>query len=80
MKDDKIHTNIHKIYFENIGSAKTILMLMVIFYHCIRIWAPYGWHGIHGNESKLLSYLVEWIGNIHTQSFTFISEYIFYYV
>ncbi len=65
---------------KNVDFIKTILMVVIVFYHSI-IFLSGNWFNIVEVEtSKLGSYLVYWMNSFHIYAFTLVSGYIFYYI
>ena len=66
---------------ENCNFVKTILMLIVIFYHSFLFWGGSGWFT---NNPALsgpgLGLMASWLGNIHIYAFTLVSGYIYAYI
>lgn len=63
----------------NCDFAKTILMIMVVFYHSILYWRGNWFVGIPEFKAPLLGEFAKWLNCIHVYGFTLISGYIFYY-
>ena len=66
---------------ENCSFAKTILMIIIVFYHSILFWKGNWFDTIEPVYScKSLGVLAEWLNTFHIYAFTLISGYIFYYI
>lgn len=64
----------------NIDAIKVFLTISVVFYHCIMAWSYYGWHDFIVLPFKPLEYFNEFFVKFHTQAFTFLSGYLFYFL
>ena len=70
------------VELKNCTPIKTILMMMIVLYHSMRIfmvggvWGPYP----PVNEAPVLGYISEWLNSFHIYAFTLISGYIFCYI
>ena len=66
---------------QNCNFAKTILMVIIIFYHSILFWRGSWFDIIQPTEgSSLLKYTAIWLNTFHVHTFTLISGYIYYNV
>ncbi len=62
---------------DNCTFIKTILMLLIVFYHSINYWSG-KWFTYDPEEiSPLLSVLAEWLNSFHIYGFVLVSGYIF---
>ena len=64
----------------NCTFVKTILMLIVVIYHCILFWKGTWFTGNPVYESKLLDILATWMNSFHIYGFTLVSGYLFHYL
>ena len=63
-----------------ISMMKTVMMLLVVVYHCAALWMPAGWFNqAPKTDSCVLGLFAEWLNYIHIYAFTFASGYLFYY-
>lgn len=61
--------------------VKSLLMVLVVFYHACFFWGGTWFSSITPIYScPPLSYLAEWLGTFHIYAFVLISGYIFYYL
>lgn len=65
---------------KNCNLIRAVLMLLVVLYHSIALfaggWSPY----TPSQESPVLGYIAEWLNSFHIYGFTLISGYVFYYI
>ncbi len=75
------NNNILPKELENCNFVKTILMLLVVFYHSILFWNG-DWlaNTNPAIESKILPFISTWLNSFHIYAFTLVSGYIFYYI
>lgn len=65
---------------KTISTMKTMMMILVVIYHCAALWMPVGWFNQAPKiRSDILGMLAEWLNYIHIYSFTFASGWLFYY-
>jgi len=67
---------------KNCSFIKTVLMLIIVFYHSILFWTG-TWFTVVGKpvfECAIFKYISFWLGTFHVYTFTLISGYIFYYL
>ncbi len=67
-------------YLKNCNFVKTVLMLIIVFYHSILFWSG-GW--FTANPSKTYTWvtiLTKWLNSFHIYAFAFVSGFIFYYL
>lgn len=64
----------------NCGFVKTILMLLVVFYHSILYWNGQWFIGKPEFASPLFSIIAQWLNTFHIYTFTLVSGYLFYYL
>lgn len=65
---------------ENCSFIKTILMIIVVIYHCILFWSG-DWFSVTPKISNnVLPMIAKWLNTFHISGFTFISGYIYYYI
>ena len=69
-----------KTELSNCTFVKTVLMLIVVFYHCIVFWTGTWFTQNPVQESELLSILARWMNSFHIYGFTLVSGYLFYFV
>ncbi|MBQ9167422.1 MAG: acyltransferase, partial [Oscillospiraceae bacterium] len=64
----------------NCTFVKTVLMLIVVIYHCIVFWSGtwFTKNPVYG--SKLLSFFASWMNSFHIYGFTLVSGYLFYFL
>lgn len=66
---------------KNCTPIKAILMLTIVLYHSMRIFARGTWGPYPPvNEAPVLGYISEWFNSFHVYAFVLISGYIFYYI
>ena len=65
----------------NCTFVKTVLMLIVVFFHSIVFWRG-GWFDIIEPAESFLPYsiLAQWLQSFHVYAFALVSGYLFYYV
>ena len=63
----------------NCTFVKTILMLLVVFYHSITFWVGNWFTKDPVVTSKLLENVAKWLNTFHIYAFTLVSGYIFYH-
>lgn len=63
----------------NCNFSKTVLMILVAFYHAIDFWTGTWFTRNPVFESKFLGLLAEYIGSFHIYAFALVSGYIFAY-
>ena len=78
-KEKTLILNHKKNELSNCNFVKTILMILVVAYHCILYWSG-GWFIGNPETSIILSYLAKWLNSFHIYAFTLVSGYIFYYL
>ena len=59
--------------------VKTILMVVIVFYHSICFWTGNWFTKNPVFSSDILNWLAQWIGGWHIYTFVLVSGYIFYY-
>lgn len=65
----------------NCTPIKTILMLLIVLYHGMRIFADGGWGPYEAVfTSPAIGIVSDWLNTFHIYAFTLISGYIFYYI
>lgn len=65
---------------ESCSFVKTVLMLLVVVYHCFLFWSG-GWlteEPVY--EAKVLAIIAMWMNTFHIYGFTLVSGYIFYHI
>ena len=67
-------------YLKNCNFIKTILMLMVLVYHCAVFWTGRWFTCNPCIESSVLGHLATWLDSIHVYGFALVSGYIFYHL
>ena len=65
---------------KNCNFVKTVLMLLVVFYHSILFWKGNWFTANPVTEVELLSVLAGWLNSFHIYAFTLVSGYLFYYL
>lgn len=80
MDNNTSGNNILPQELENCNFVKTVLMLIVVFYHSILFWNGDWFTKNPAIESKFLAYLSQWLNSFHIYAFTLVSGYIFYYL
>ena len=78
MKCEKKFVDV-KNELENTTFAKTVLMLLVVFYHCIVFWRGDWFMGDPVISSKFLAVLSDWLNSFNIYAFALISGYLFYF-
>lgn len=69
------------LQLEQCDVIKVIMMLCVMFYHCICLWSKGGWFNQPpAQSSQVLAYLCALFNSFHIYVFAFISGYLFYYL
>ena len=64
----------------NCSFAKTVMMLVIVFYHCI-LDVKSNWVSSTGsNEYPVISIIIDWLASFHNYTFVLISGYIFYFI
>ena len=70
-----------KSILENCNFTKTVLMLIIIFYHSILFWKGNWFTPITPTEEPaLLKYTAIFLNTFHVHTFTLVSGYIYYYI
>lgn len=69
-----------KTELSNCNFVKTVLMLIVVFYHSILYWNGDWFTGEPAFPAPLLGNFAEWMNTFHIYCFTLVSGYIFYYL
>lgn len=64
---------------KNCNFSKTVLMILVVFYHSIVFWTGTWFSSDPVFESNFLGLLAEYIGSFHIYAFALVSGYIFAY-
>lgn len=64
----------------NCDFVKTILMLLVVIYHCMIYWTGEWFVGKVELQSNFLAIVSKWLNTIHIYGFTMVSGYLFYYL
>ena len=62
----------------NCTFVKTILMLIVVIYHCILYWSGSWFIGSPVYNAKPLTIIASWFNSFHIYGFTLVSGYLFY--
>ena len=63
-----------------ITKIKSMMMLLVVIYHCTALWMQAGWFNqAPERPNVVLGGLAEWMNYIHIYAFTFASGYLFHY-
>lgn len=66
---------------QNCNFCKTVLMLIIVFYHAGMFWTGDWFTAIRpAQTSQPISIAVHWMGTFHVYAFTLISGYIYYYI
>ena len=65
---------------KNCTFVKTILMILVLFYHCIVFWTGNWFTKNPVDACEPLSVLASWMNSFHIYGFTLVSGYLFYYL
>ena len=79
MKKIIISTN-NQTELSNCSFVKTILMLLVVIYHCILYWNGNWFVGQPVYVSKVLAVTAQWFNTFHIYGFALVSGYLFYYL
>ena len=71
-----------KTELKNCDAVKTILMLIIVLYHSMVMYAGEGsWAPVQrAEESPIIGHIANWLNSFHIYTFTLVSEYIFYYM
>lgn len=64
---------------KNCNFSKTVLMILVVFYHSIVFWTGTWFSSDPVFESNFLGLLAEYIGSFHIYAFALVLGYIFAY-
>lgn len=64
----------------NCNFVKTILMLLVVIYHCMIYWTGKWFLDEPIYKSTILSIISQWLNTFHIYGFTLVSGYLFYYM
>ncbi len=64
----------------NCTFVKTVLMLIVVIYHCIVFWTGSWFTKNPVYESGLLSIFASWMNSFHIYGFVLVSGYLFYFL
>lgn len=64
----------------NCTFVKTVLMVIVVIYHCVVFWSGSWFTKNPIYESRFLSFLASWMNSFHIYGFTLVSGYLFYYL
>lgn len=72
----------NELMLDNCYFVKTVLMILVVFYHSILFWGGGSWLDNQPVifKSKTLSILSVWLNTFHIYGFTLVSGYIFQYL
>lgn len=65
---------------QNCNFIKTVLMLIIVFYHSIVFWTEHWFSQPPVHQSTVLSVLANWLNTFHIYGFTLISGYIFFFL
>ncbi len=70
-----------KKQLDNCYFIKTVLMIIIVFYHSILFWSE-SWltEVTPVFESKSLAVISSWLNSFHVYAFTLVSGYIFYFL
>lgn len=65
----------------NCTAIKAILMLIIVIYHSMRVYAEGTW-GPYApmQDAPILGYISDWLNSFHVYAFTLISGYIFSFI
>lgn len=63
----------------NCTFVRTVLMLLVVFYHCILFWGGDWFTSNPTNKAPFLGYLAEWLNTYHIYGFMLVSGYVYYF-
>ena len=75
MKDTELD-----IELKNCTFVKTVLMLVVVFYHSMLFWSGTWFTKNPVFKADLLNVIASWLDTFHVYGFTLVSGYIFYYL
>lgn len=64
----------------NCNTIKTVLMILIVLYHSMIMYASSNWFRAPVHPSPIIGDIAQWMNSFHIYSFTLISGYIFYYV
>ena len=64
----------------NCTFVKTMLMLIVVFYHSILCWSGDWFPAISVQRFEILATIASWLNSFHIYGFTLVSGYLFYYL
>lgn len=65
---------------ENCNFVKSILMILVVFYHSALFWGGNWFKGTPVFDSAVLGTIAEWLNTFHIFGFALVSGYIFYFL
>lgn len=68
------------VELNNCTFVKSVLMLLVVLYHCVVFWTGTWFSCQPANESAFLSVLAGWLNSFHIYGFALVSGYLFYYL
>lgn len=63
----------------NCNFVKTILMIIVVLYHCMIFWTGTWFNETPVYSSALLKFLSQWLNSFHIYGFALVSGYLFYF-
>lgn len=69
-----------QIELANCTFVKTVLMLLVVLYHCVVYWTGTWFTGTPVHKSSVLAEVASWMNSFHIYGFTLVSGYLFYYL
>ena len=76
-----MNNNLTKKQIDNCYFVKTVLMIIIVFYHSILSWSETWLTEFKPIfESKTLAVMANWLNSFHVYAFTLVSGYIFYFL
>lgn len=78
MQKDKLQIKSQEL--SNCAFVKTVLMLLVVAYHCISFWTGTWFTNNPVFDSYILSALSSFLNSFHIYGFTLVSGYLFYFL
>ncbi len=76
-----MNNNLTKTQIDNCYFVKTVLMIIIVFYHSILFWSETWLTEFKPIfESKTLAVMANWLNSFHVYAFTLVSGYIFYFL
>ena len=71
---------VRDLELKNCTFVKTMLMLIVVFYHSILFWSGNWFSAIPAQRLEILAGIASWLNSFHIYGFALVSGYLFYYL